>query len=462
MLPLLQKWGIGMKWFGIFGFALSLAICSRLQAQTATVTWTITHQTIDGFGAACYQEGGCNGMNSAQQAQVFSPTSGIGLSIFRVVVPDDGSCSSTCKFVDPQTEAAAASYGATLFATPWSPPASMKSNGSTICNTGSGDASLSTGSYAAYATYLKEFATQFASTYAKSLYAISVQNEPNFCPTTYDGAVWTSAEIDTFVKANLGPTLSGTGITVMQPESATWSSLASFADTCMTDSSCSSYVGLVAGHGYEGSYAPYGNQGSAHLWQTEVYIPQSGAYDPSMANALLVAQDIHNFLTVTNGNAYLYWRIYTGNSGTPPDNQGLIPGPSGSTPAQRFWAIGNWSKFVRPGCVRLGTTTNPQTGVYVTAFKNSEGTAYAIVAVNTNTTAGGISQTFSLSGFPTTTSVTPYVTSSTLNLAQQSSVVVSSSSLTYILPASSVTSLVGNTASDKGPEPPAELTVVVQ
>src|SRR5208283_645864 len=170
-----------------------------------------------------------------------------------------------------------------------------------------------------------------------------------------------------------------------------------------------------------------------------------------------------------NVSGWTYWELIdycngdtSGFCGGGPYNNGLtypVSNSNGNPPStlvagKRFYTVGQWSKFIRSGWQRIDTTTNPQTGVYVTAFKNPAGTAYTVVAVNTNTTAGGTSQTFPLSGFPTTTSVTPYVTSSSLNLAQQSSVAVSSNAFTYTLTASSVTSFVGNTAPAEGLAPP--------
>jgi hypothetical protein len=94
-------------------------------------------------------------------------------------------------------------------------------NGTVICNTSSQDSYLLPGSYAAFATYLKNFATQFQSTFGALLYALSPQNEPNLCssdPTYGFGASYTGAQLDTFIKNNLGPTLAGTGVKIMMPE----------------------------------------------------------------------------------------------------------------------------------------------------------------------------------------------------------------------------------------------------
>ena len=339
----------------------------------------------------------------------------------------------------------------------------MKSNSNTVCNTGSGNGSLNSSSYSAYATYLASFVSQFKSHYGAPLYALSVQNEPDYCPTTYDGAIWTPAQIDSFVKTNLGPTLAGTGVGVMMPETSTWADvygdlqtgLASYSNPCMTDSSCAQYIKVVASHGYEGNYSACQNLGSAHCWETEVYLG-SPTFDGSMANGLTVAKDIHNFLTIANGSAYLYWRIW--NSAN--DNQGLL-NPTTEAPTSRYYVMGNWSKFGRPGWVRIEATVNPMSGVYVTAFKDPATDGFAIVAVNQNSSPANLD--FSLAGFPSVTTVTPTLTSASANLANQSNLDISGGEFSYSLPASSVVTFHGtaSSSSTKNVAAPTSLALTV-
>src|SRR6202020_2091074 len=103
-----------------------------------------------------------------------------------------------------------------------------------------GPASLNAGSYSAYATYLSNYIASLSSLQNIHLYALSVQNEPDYCPTSYDGANWTAANFDTFIKNNLGPTLAANGqsaVRIMMPESANYSYGTDFvgeASACMT------------------------------------------------------------------------------------------------------------------------------------------------------------------------------------------------------------------------------------
>ena len=451
----------------LFVLFLIFAITAPVLGQSATITWTTTYQTIDGFGAGCFGITVCDNMSSGMAQQFFDPVNGIGLSLFRdQVETDSSSCSSTCTFPASATLNLAIPYGVKVFGTPLSPPASMKSNGSTICNTGSGNGSLNAGSYSTFATYLKTYTTQFKSTFGVYPAAISVQNEPEYCPSTYDGAVYTGAQIQTFVKSNLGPTLSGTGVPIMIPEDGNRTTVATYADPCMTDSSCSPYISYVAAHDYlqqEGlplsDIAAYGNQGNAHFWITE-----SGngnvAWDGTMTGGtggLYWAQDIHDSLVNANANAWMFYRFVDTNASA---TYGLYLTTTG-TYSKTFWTMGNWSKFVRPGWVRIDATANPISGVYVTAFKDPSAGGFAIVAVNQNSSSANLA--VSLAGFPSVTTVTPTLTSASANLIDQSNVDVSTDEFSYSLPANSVVTFHGtaSSSSTKNVAAPTNLALTV-
>jgi glucuronoarabinoxylan endo-1,4-beta-xylanase len=454
------------------GFLLLLFYAPHSQAQTATVNWNNLDQVIDGFGVSTTGE--TSPLTSAQATFFFSTGSGdLGLSLLRTEIPYWGACntiSAACAWEISDMQNAVAN-GTRVWSTAVSPPAAMKSNGSEICNTGSGNGYLLPGSYSAYATYLSNYVQSLSSLYGISLYALSVQNEPDFCPTTYQGAVWNSSQLDTFIKNNLGPTFVANGLTstlIVMPETSLWSSFTSYASTTMADSTAAAYVGINAWHDYDSASSitnPYASQGKK-FWETEAsagsgYGPSlcGGCWDPSMADGLLWAAIIDNRMAVANANAWnWFWTIDYATS----DNSGLI-GSDGVTVAKHAYVLGNYAKFVRPGMYRIDATHTPQSGVLVSAYKNSTSGALVIVVINQN--SSDVSQTFTLNG-TTASSVTPWVTSGSLNLAQQPDVSVSGGSFTYSLPASSISSFVGNTTTASGPPaapmPPTQLTATAR
>lgn len=448
---------------------LLLLVPQLVLAQSATITWTNVHQTIDGFGVAdgSPPPGSDVTLTTTQANQLFSTSTGIGLSLLRTAVPDDGSCTTvnaTCGNQDLANMNKAVALGAKIWSAPWSPPASMKTNGSIICNTGSGAGSLSGGSYAAYATYLSNYIGSLTGQ-GISLYALSVQNEPDFCPTTYDGASWSNSNFDTFIKTNLGPTLASnghSGVRVMMPESSQFSSFSGLANTCMTDSSCYAFVGINAWHDYDASWNPpntvtnpYSSLGKGY-WETETsggigFGPSlmGGMWDPSMADGLLWASIIDNRMAVANANAWHYWVAVSADlGGGASDNEGLY-NADGVTTSKRMFVMGNYAKFVRPGWVNIDATHVPVSGVTVSAYKDPSGSGnFAIVVTNQN--SSGSSVTFNLSRFGTVSTVTPWLTSASANLASQSPVTVTSQSFNVTSAANSVTTFVGTAGGGGG------------
>ena len=87
-----------------------------------------------------------------------------------------------------------------------------------------------------------------------TLYAISVQNEPEGCHS-YDSALWSAANIDTFVKTNLGPTFAADGLStlIFAPEAGTYSQSTGLGDVCGSDLSCTQYIGGFNWHDYGAS-----------------------------------------------------------------------------------------------------------------------------------------------------------------------------------------------------------------
>jgi len=122
------------------------------------------------------------------------------------------------------------------------------------------------------------------------------------------------------------------------------------------------------------------------------------------------------------------WWLLTGSSN---DNEALI-GPSGQT-TKRLYVMGNFSKFVRAR-IRPNRHDKPArwAGVSISAYKDPSTGKFAIVAINHN--GSNVVLNFALNGF-TATSVTPWVTSSSLDLVQQPSIAVGGSAFTATLPA---------------------------
>jgi glucuronoarabinoxylan endo-1,4-beta-xylanase len=381
----------------------------------STIDWNQMNQTIDGFGASSAWV--VPSLTPARANLLFSPTQGIGLSLVRSRILPDTSASSA----EVSTMQTAQNMGVTVFSTPWSPPAAWKDNGS-VNNGGH----LLASHYQDYADLLSQYVSNMQAA-GITIHAVSIANEPDFT-ASYESSRWTASEFAAFLPV-LADTFARDGVTaqIMLPEESGWRF--DLASDIFANPALLADVGIVAAHNYGGSPAPVPQAQGKGLWETEVSSFQS--FDPGITNALGWAKNIHDFMTIAHANAWNYWWLKSSGN----DNEGLL-GPNWEL-TKRLWAVGNYSRFVRPGWVNIGATDDG--GVSVSAFKDPVSGQFAIVAVNQG---NAVSKSFALSGF-TSGAVTPWVTSDGLDLAQQGDIATDGSSFTANLPAQSVTTFVG-------------------
>jgi O-glycosyl hydrolase len=289
------------------------------------------------------------------------------------------------------------------------------------------------------------------------IYALSIQNEPDVTNAGYASCGWTGQQFHDFM-TNLPGAMAASNVSdtkILLPESENWAATNStnFYIPTMIDPNTATNVSIIADHNYDGIYPdPATNipiqlaSNGKTVWETEVAaLYPGGSSDSGMQNGMYWAQRLHAFLTVAQASAYHYWWLIYGNSTA---NQGLTD-INTSLLAKRAYVIGQYSRFVRPNYYRLGVATNSG-AVMVSAYKDTNANVFAIVAINANYT-NAVNQTFNLTNFFTTGTVTPWITSPTLSLASQSSVAVSGSSFTYTLLAMSVVTFVGQAATNPAP-----------
>lgn len=423
---------------------------TTVAAGTPTaVNFGSTYQTIRGFGGSTAWLGQ---LTAEQATALFSPSGGLGLSILRVRIDPAGSAANNWvtsnweQELNNALEARMANPNAIVFATPWTAPASMKTDASVLYNSCGGEGegycggSLNTTDYAAYAAYLEDFVSYFDSSGAP-LYAISMQNEPDES-TTYESCVWTGAQMDTWVASlTAGGATNPITTKLMMPESAVFNT--AYSDPTLNDPNVVGNVSIVGGHLYmngtnQGSPYFYTNAENAgkDVWMTEHYLtPVSGSTIalPTITDALDAAEEVHNSLVTGGYNAYVWWWIW--NDTNDAINYGLIDSNTTTpTPTYYGYAIGQFSKFVQPGFVRAFATANPENNVFISAYTGNG--HYVIVVINQN--ASAVSQQFTIQG-ATLTSVIPYQTTANGGLQQLSAISVSGGQFAATLPAQSIT-----------------------
>jgi O-glycosyl hydrolase len=423
----------------------------------ATVDFGTTYQTIRGFGGSTAWLGQ---LTTQQATALFDPANGLGLSILRVRIDPTGSAgtnnwatSNWAQEAVNAQEAQAANPNAIVFASPWTPPPVWKTSstsqpyysGTKPCSPGAGYCGgyLDPIHYSDYANYLEAFVNYMAAaTPAVNLYAISMQNEPDWSaqPTqNYESCSWTAQQMDTWVaELTAGGATNPLTTRLMMPESLNFNP--AMSNPTLADPNAVGNVAIVAGHLYGAtpSYQTNAEAAGKDVWMTE----HSSCADncpaqPSIADALKAAQEVHNSMVTGQFNAYVWWWIW--NSPANGVTFGLINSSTTSPAPTLFgYALGQFSKFIQPGAIRVSATANPVANVYVSAY-TSHGHS-VIVVINAGTTAPSLA--FTLQNAGSVTTLTPYQTTSSSGLAQQTPVTVTGGQFTYTLPVQSITTLV--------------------
>src|SRR5699024_9529592 len=108
---------------------------------------------------------------------------------------------------------------------------------------------------------------------------------------------------------------------------------------------------------------------------------------------------------------------------------------------KRYYAFGNYSRFIQPGYTMIEADKNPTDDVTVTAYKDSESDNFTIVAVNNSEEDQTI--TFDLDNFPKdVNAVVPYRTSASENLKKLDPVSINNNKFSMELRKKSITSFI--------------------
>jgi O-glycosyl hydrolase len=199
---------------------------------------------------------------------------------------------------------------------------------------------------------------------------------------------------------------------------------------------------IIGVHEYDTQHAePWPSDVTAarkEVWETEMsgvkWWPEQGP-SSDIANGIAVAGWVHSALVVGEASAWLWWwykSYYTD------DNEGLLL-MNGNSPTKRYYAIGNYSKFVRPGYVMVDVVGNSNADLLLSAFKGTDGTV--VVAINKGAAAATVP--IAISGGTAPATMTPYVTSGTDNLKAGTAIPVTGGSFMASLPSKTITTFVG-------------------
>jgi glucosylceramidase len=285
---------------------------------------------------------------------------------------------------------AAAGGKLTLFASPWSPPAFMKSNNNML----QGGSLLPQ-----YARPWANYMAKFVKAYEKEgipIWGITVQNEP-MAKQTWESVIYTAEEERDFLKNHLGPVMQKEGLG--DKRIVVWDHnrdlITHRASTIFSDPEASKYAWGIGFHWYEtwtGGDPMYRNLVEVSrsypdkpLLLTEAaiekftqeryqYWPNGERYGSSMINdfnAGAVAWTDWNILLDERGGPN-----HVGNFCFAPVHADTAKGELIYTPP--YYYIGHFSKFIRPDAKRISSTSS-RSSLLTTSFMNADNKMATVV-----------------------------------------------------------------------------------
>jgi glucosylceramidase len=343
----------------------------------------------------------------------FDPTSGIGYTLGRTHIHSCDFSSASYTYVNegdreltsfsvdhdrrfriPFIKQALAAAGGklTLFASPWSPPAFMKTNGDMLHG-----GKLRPELRQSWANYY----TKFIRAYEREgipIWGITIQNEP-MATQTWESCIYTAEDERDFLKSFLGPTMKREGLG--DRKIIAWDHnrdlIYQRVSTILADPEAAQYVWGIGYHWYEpwsGGTMLFDNVRLVH----ETFPDKKLLFTEGTADSFK-ADDIHNWrlgeyygrsmINDFNDGAvgWTDWNVLLDERGGPNHvgNYCFAPVHADTrtgelTYTNSYHYIGHFSKFVRPGARKIAASSS-RSALLSTAFANPDGKV-AVVVMN--------------------------------------------------------------------------------
>ncbi len=314
-------------------------------------------------------------------------------------------------------------------------------NGGNLC--GVSGASCSSGDWKqAYANYLVAYVNYYAAA-GVNVTHLGFLNEPDYS-TSYASMQSNGNQAADFIKV-LSPTLEAAGLATQVGitccDSMSWSNQGSMVGQ-IRSAGAEGMLKAVTSHTYSGGAG--GAIGSrAPVWMSEQCDLNgqwsTGWYSNGGAGeGLTWANNIYSAVVNNNVSGYLYWEgVQWPNPNT---NEKLIKVDNTTNSyevARRLWAFANWSRYVRPGAVRVAASGGGS-GVRTAAFRNEDGTV-AVIAISSGGSAANVNVQISGGGGVKAAAVQAFVSDNTRNCAATAATLVDDGSVSGSVAARSIT-----------------------
>ncbi|RKR09181.1 glucosylceramidase [Flavobacterium sp. 90] len=383
---------------------VSFGANSGSNPSTVTVNAGTTYQTMDGFGYTL-TEGSCeviSGMAATQQNQLlndlYNPTTGLNANVVRISIGASDLSSSSYSYNETSGDVNMNNFSLNgpdltylipiikkiklinpnikILATPWSAPRWMKSNGSWV------GGNLQTQYYAAYAKYFVKYFDAMAAQ-GISIWGITPQNEPEN-PNNEPSMLMNSTEQKNFINQQLGPQMAAAGYGGIK--------IIAFDHNCDNTAypidvlNNSSYVDGAAFHLYLGNISAMStvkNATNKNVYFTEQYTGSGGSFSGDFGWHM---QNVVIGSTTNWAKTVLEWNA-ANNSSLGPRTPGgcttclgavTVNNSTSYTKNVAYYIIGQISKFVKPGALRVASSSTSGS-ITSSAFKNPDGSIALVI-----------------------------------------------------------------------------------
>jgi len=285
---------------------------------------------------------------------------------------------------------AAAGGKLTLFASPWSPPAFMKTNNSMLHG-----GKLKPEYYNSWANFYTKFIKEYEAE-GIPIWGITIQNEP-MATQKWESCIYSGEEERDFLKNNLGPTMQESGLG--DKKIIGWDHnrdlLYQRASTLLNDPEAAKYLWGIGFHWYEpwsGGDPMYDNVKLVHeAFPNKNLIFTEGCKEAFDINKIhdwslgekYGANMIHDFNNGTVG--WTDWNVLLDENGGPNHVGNFCFAPIHANTktgeliyTNEYYYIGQFSKFIHPGAKRI-ISSSSRSALLTTAFLNEDGTTSVVV-----------------------------------------------------------------------------------
>jgi glucosylceramidase len=274
-----------------------------------------------------------------------------------------------------------------LFATPWSPPAWMKTNGE--MNHGG---KLKPEDRAAWADYFVRYIQEYEKQ-GVNIWGLTMQNEPE-ANSGWDNCLYSPAEQRDFIRDYLGPALRRSHL--QKVKIMAWDhnrdDMVEYADAMYSDPAASRYVWGTAYHWY--SDGAYQNMELHHdAWPEKPLLlteacqdwgPHIGDWSPGERYASSIINDLNRWSV-----GWVDWNLVLDEKGGPNHANNFCSAPIiADTKNDKllfqssYYYMGHFARFIRPGARRI-LCSSSQGSLEATACVNTDGMV-AVVVLNRN------------------------------------------------------------------------------